>query len=87
MYVMQKDSLSFVNVDWNTVKRGLGQDLALVPNSGNFFIGLENLRQLTSQAGYRVLVWMTGSPKNAAAFYYNFTLGAESSNYALSYDR
>ena len=75
------------DLTWSQLKAGVMGDLQSDPNSQNYFIGLENLHTLLSQADYRLHLSMWSDAAGAAAgnYYENFHIGDEASSYALSY--
>lgn len=72
------------NVSWATAKTGIGD----TTESSNFFIGLENLHNLLSQADYFATVYchFDSNPSEGRLTYESFVVGPESSSYALSYE-
>ena len=76
------------DLTWSQLKAGVMGDLQSDPNSQNYFIGLENLHTLLSQADYRLHLSMwsaDSSVEGEGHFYENFHIGDEASSYALSY--
>ncbi|KAK7484148.1 hypothetical protein BaRGS_00024637 [Batillaria attramentaria] len=66
---------------------GFGDDLNAVPNSESFFIGLQRLHELLSQAPYNNHIFMSWEnwAHKGSAYYDNFTIGPESTGFALTY--
>nr|KAG5699869.1 hypothetical protein BaRGS_034643 [Batillaria attramentaria] len=66
---------------------GFGGDLTVPPDDKNFFIGLDNLHHLSSQAGYNAQFFMKYNnwSGSGGAFYSGWTIGPASSNYSLTY--
>ncbi|KAK7102654.1 hypothetical protein V1264_020844 [Littorina saxatilis] len=79
---------SWSSVTWTQAKDGLGDDLAVAPDSRNYFVGLDKLYQLLSQGSYVGLIASSYSTSfiGISAFFFNFTVGPESSGYRLTYD-
>ena len=77
-------SINF-NANWTQLKEGMMNEVRSDPSSENYFIGLENLHKLLSQASYRLHVTLSNGPLGAGHFYENFSIDSESSRYALSY--
>lgn len=75
------------NKGWEEAKRGIGADASTIADLTNFFIGLDRLHEIVSQAEYHnhVLSMYNGGSAYASAHYKNFTVGPESSGYELSY--
>ncbi|PVD21991.1 hypothetical protein C0Q70_17794 [Pomacea canaliculata] len=71
------------NLTWQELKSG--NNLTNYPH--NYFIGLENLYYLVSQADYtNHMYFMFNNYQGwASSFYHRFTIGPESKNYSLSY--
>ena len=80
---MKSASSPNFNINWAQLKAGLISDLLNNHNPSNFFIGLDNLHTLLSQADYRLHL----SLYHAGHYYNNFHIGPESSNYELTYSR
>ncbi|XP_070193903.1 angiopoietin-4-like [Littorina saxatilis] len=79
---------SWSSATWTQVKDGFGDDLKVDPDP-NYFIGLDKLRQLLSQASYTTNIrcrYGSAWEGTAVANYHNFTLGPEASGYQLSYN-
>ncbi|KAL8612764.1 hypothetical protein ACOMHN_033435 [Nucella lapillus] len=76
-------SVPWIDVTWNQIKSGFSTS-----TSDDFFIGLDKVHQILSQAKYQLQVFsmynVWGS--QAQAYYENFTLGPDSSGYELRYD-
>lgn len=71
---------------WTEVKNGFGTSPAGIPDKENFFIGLDRLHELLSQALYTNHIFSTYNGNQlASAFYRNFTVGPESLGYELKY--
>ena len=83
-YPFRRSSASDFNQDWATCKAGFGDDLWSIPNSNNFFIGLENLHHLLKQATFELHIYM--HPWKGAS-YDNFTIGPEPTSYAVTFDQ
>ena len=81
MQRMKSASSPNFNTNWTQLKAGLISDLLNNPNPSNYFIGLDNLHMLLSQADYRLHLSLYG----AGHFYDSFHVGPESSNYELTY--
>ncbi|KAK7094731.1 hypothetical protein V1264_006241 [Littorina saxatilis] len=80
--VFRRGQGSNFDKNWEEYKEGFGD-----PDSGNFFVGLENLHHLLKQAKFELNIWIENvDMKNGGAFYENVTVGSESESYALSYD-
>ncbi|XP_005113520.2 techylectin-5B [Aplysia californica] len=62
---------------WEDYKNGFGN------LSGNFWLGLEKVHQLTSQGRYEMRIDMTFEGKDYYASYKNFSLSGESENYKI----
>ena len=77
-------SINF-NANWTQLKEGLMNEVRSDPSSENYFIGLENLHKLVSQASYRLRLSLSNGQLRAKYFYENFNIDSESSRYALSY--
>ena len=61
-------------------------DVLTNPNSLNYFIGLEQLHTILSQANYRLHLSLWGGNSQAVGNYYNnFDIGPESTNYEFRY--
>ena len=88
-YVMSRTaskptSINF-NANWTQLKEGMMNEVRSDPSSENYFIGLENLHKLVSQASYRLRLSLSNGQLRAKYFYENFNIDSESSRYALSY--
>ncbi|XP_070175642.1 fibrinogen-like protein A [Littorina saxatilis] len=82
-YVLRRTDTSNFNQNWTVLKdEGIGQN----PSVFDYFAGLENMHHLTKQATYQ-LTLMLFSPllPGHPVVYDNFTVGAESTSYAISY--
>ena len=77
-------SINF-NANWTQLKEGMMNEVRSDPSSENYFIGLENLHKLLSQASYRLHLSLWSGTLRAGHFYENFSIDSESSRYALSY--
>ncbi|KAL8621112.1 hypothetical protein ACOMHN_048154 [Nucella lapillus] len=82
------------NLTWQQFKEGFGDDLKTIRYPGNFFIGLDNLHHLTSQASYTLLLrlYVSSCPScdmgitSVDVIYDNFSVGSEDAAYVLQYD-
>lgn len=76
------------NKSWAQVKNGIGTSPSGIPDKENYFIGLDRLHELVSQAEYlnHIFSMYNGWSMFASAFYKNFTVGPESSDYELRYN-
>ena len=88
-YVMRRasskpSSINF-NANWTQLKEGMMNEVRSDPSSENYFIGLENLHQLLSQANYLLHLSLWSDTLGAGHYYENFSINSESSRYALSY--
>ena len=76
------DSISF-NRNWTDYRDGFGK-----LNGGNFWLGLQNIHEITSLEAYELYIGMERyhptQPVQAASAYSYFSVGDEMSNYALS---
>ena len=71
---------------WMEVKNGFGTSPTSILDKESFFIGLDRLHELVSQAPYTNHIFsIYNSHQFASAFYKNFTIGPESSGYELKY--
>ena len=84
---LQRESLDMANMDWATAKAGLAADRQQDRRASDFFVGLQQLHELTSQADYEVHVSLFGGNTGAGTLYSGFTVGPESSSYSLTYGR
>ncbi|KAK7095311.1 hypothetical protein V1264_006737 [Littorina saxatilis] len=85
-FLIKKNSLS-LPLNWSAFKAGFGDNLNVVPDSENYFIGMDNLYFVTSQAPNNVHFLFHGVGTFVSAFYDNFAVGDEASSYDLSYSR
>ncbi|XP_070192128.1 uncharacterized protein [Littorina saxatilis] len=88
--IASSTAVPWTSMNWNDAKHGLGDDLSVLnsaSNPENFFIGLIKLRQIVSQAEYsnHIFFMYDSWSKYGSPTFNNFTLGAESSNFPLSY--
>ncbi|PVD21988.1 hypothetical protein C0Q70_17791 [Pomacea canaliculata] len=85
-YILIRNGIMSSNVSWATAKTGIGD--TTMTDSSNFFIGLENLHNLLSQADYFATVYchFDSNPSEGWLTYESFVVGPESSSYALSYE-
>ena len=76
------DSISF-NRNWAEYRNGFGK-----LNSGNFWLGLQNIHEITSSEAHELYIGMESyhpsQPTQAASAYSYFSVGDESSKYALN---
>ncbi|XP_025112838.1 uncharacterized protein LOC112575300 [Pomacea canaliculata] len=86
-YILLRNSLSAsFNVNWATARTGIGDTSSAMTFFSNYFIGLENLHHMLSQADYMANVYCQydGDAKGWV-YYNNFTVGPQNSSYAMSY--
>ena len=77
-----------INFDntWQRLKAGLMSEVLSIPNSLNYFIGLQQLHTILSQASYRLHLSLWGGDSEGVGNYYNnFEIGSESTNYEFRY--
>ena len=86
-YVLKRTQhpTTLFDTDWNSVKAGFPSTLQ---DSDNFFVGLENLHDLTSQSHYTLHISLDHFSLGSygGRFYTKFAVGTESSNYALTFE-
>lgn len=78
MIADRKDGSEDFNRTWSDYKIGFG------PLSGEFFMGLEKLHQITSSDDYELLVEMKNAMQDVGYAIYNcFRIGSETEQYRL----
>ena len=77
------------NKSWVEAKHSIGANSTDKFNKNDFFIGLDGLHELASQANYtkRVLLLDLSVPIHGVVHYFDFNVGPESSNYTVNYSR
>ncbi|XP_070175554.1 fibrinogen gamma chain-like [Littorina saxatilis] len=83
--VFRRLDTSLFNRDWNELAHtGINPH---DPNIYDYFVGLQQLHEMTSQAAYElnVVAWIGSYSKSI--LYDNFTVGPESTHYAVTYSR
>nr|KAG5701720.1 hypothetical protein BaRGS_004322 [Batillaria attramentaria] len=86
-YALRRQTFAY-DPSWEDAKLPAGEDLSVNPSSRNFFIGLENLRHLVTQADYTNLIFMgyPGGNRWGWTNYHNFSVGPSSTDYVITYD-
>ncbi|PVD21994.1 hypothetical protein C0Q70_17797 [Pomacea canaliculata] len=87
-YVLLQNNKLSLNMSWSTAKTGIGISSSVANgHSSDYFVGLDNLHYLLSQADYDGNVYcLYNNGKNKGWIYYrNIVVGSENTSYALSY--
>lgn len=85
-YPLRRPAKSNFAVNWATAQQGFYHDLQMSNEPKSYFIGLDNLHHLLNQAQYAAEISMTfGDGNTASIMYPHFSIGNESTSYALTY--
>ncbi|KAL8620170.1 hypothetical protein ACOMHN_062053 [Nucella lapillus] len=85
--VLRHYNEDFKSKNWTDFRTGLSGDLRTSTSPRDYFVGLESLHQITSQANYSAKVSLWVGVTGADAFYQDFRVDSENTSYRLTFTK